>query len=309
MINKKVISLIIYALGTLFGVSFDVLAQNEREINSSGKFTFEFPTIPSGLVSPEERAEYLLTHFWDNFDFNADYSESSLFVEQSLVDFLSVLPYAPKDGTVIKAFDILLSESSKNPSLQKDFYRLIDIYLANTDSPMRNDKLYINYLKSSLSQPGLSEAEKMRKKDMIEMLSKNMEGDKATDFSYRTADGTEHTLLSSLPQNSDLILIFFDPNCESCEEAMAAMIKSENLKKRVDNNEIKILAVYCGDNLPAWERKTSILPETWTVGINENEIEDSELYYFPALPAIYRIGSDGVIKGKELTLSCILGEN
>ena len=306
---KKKLSRVIFAVVIFFATALGAMAQNEHERNIAEKFTFEFPTIPSNITSPEERAEYLLIHFWDNFDFNADYSESTLFVEQSLVDFLSVLPYAPTDETVIMAFDILLSKSSTNSALQKDLYRLIDIYLANTDSPMRNDKLYINYLKSSLSQPGLTEADIMRKKDMIDMLSKNMEGELATDFSYKTADGTEHTLLSTLPQESDLILIFFDPNCESCEEVMAEMIKSDNLKKRIDSGEINLLAVYSGNNFSAWKRKEAMLPDTWTVGINENEIEDSELYYFPSLPSIYRLSPDGIIKGKELTLSCILGEN
>ena len=308
MIIKR-FSLTAIAIGIFYSGIFTVLAQNDSKQNSDTEFTFEFPSIPSQLTSPEERAEYLLTHFWDNFDFNADYSESSMFVEQSLVDFLSVLPYSPAEETEIEAFSILLSKSAANLTLQKDISRLTDIYLANSDSPMRNDKLFISYLKASLSQPDLTEAEKMRKRDMIEMLSKNMAGDIATDFSYKTPNGNEYTLLTSLPSESDLILMFFDPNCESCEEAMAEMINSENLKKRIESGEINILAIYSGDNVSAWQKKVTMLPETWTIGINESEIEDMDLYYFPALPAFYLIGSDGIIKAKEVPLSWILKEN
>ena len=31
---------------------------------------FPFPSIPSTLTEPEERKEYLLQHYWDNFDFS-----------------------------------------------------------------------------------------------------------------------------------------------------------------------------------------------------------------------------------------------
>ena len=58
---------------------------------------FALPEIPAALTAPAERADYLTYHYWDRFDF----ADPSLFVpegtaERAFVDFLSVLPLAPR---------------------------------------------------------------------------------------------------------------------------------------------------------------------------------------------------------------------
>ena len=57
---------------------------------------FPFPTIPATLTEPEARKSYLLTHYWDQFDF----ADSTLVnnrdvTEQGFVNFIALL----LDGT------------------------------------------------------------------------------------------------------------------------------------------------------------------------------------------------------------------
>ena len=57
---------------------------------------FQMIRIPAVLTSPDERAEYLVMHYWDNFNFS-DTTSIHLpeVAEQALVDYIDIMPYAP----------------------------------------------------------------------------------------------------------------------------------------------------------------------------------------------------------------------
>jgi hypothetical protein len=62
-----------------------IFAQGERE--------FPFPHIPDMIVEPQQRASWLLNHYWDNVDFNnAKIISDTAFIEQAFVNFLSIMP-------------------------------------------------------------------------------------------------------------------------------------------------------------------------------------------------------------------------
>ena len=72
---KKII-LIIGIL--LFNTTIKALNNQEQII---------LPTIPDSLTNPKDRADYLITHYWDNFNF-MDTIYESLPIEQAFVDYI-----------------------------------------------------------------------------------------------------------------------------------------------------------------------------------------------------------------------------
>ena len=75
------------------------------------------PAIPSALRTPHERAAYLLTHFWDSMDF-ADTlrSRHPAFMEQNLVNFLSLFPHAQTEART-GAVKILMQRAESDKTL------------------------------------------------------------------------------------------------------------------------------------------------------------------------------------------------
>lgn len=48
---------------------------------------YQLPDIPDSLVTPDVRSEYLITHYWDNFDIeNRAYLDAREIPEQAFVD-------------------------------------------------------------------------------------------------------------------------------------------------------------------------------------------------------------------------------
>lgn len=276
-------------------------------VSAQERKAIELPEVPSSLTAPSDRADYIILHFWDSLDFGSDDRKAdSELMEQSMVDFLSVMPYASSGSVAADGFASLLKKASVDPQAFRMMTELAETYLYSPDSPMRSEELYLDYLTALYGQPGLSDTERFRVADRIEIISKNRVGTPAADFSFTTRDGSEATLYDSLPEGErKLLLIFFDPECENCGEAMEMIKKDRAISEETATGRLKILAIYSGDNETSWRRKASGMPADWTVGINAGDIEEEDLYYFPEMPTIYLIDSKGMVVGKEINVSSI----
>lgn len=262
------------------------------------------PVIPDSLIIPSERADYLAIHFWDNLDFtDTVLSHSFSFLEQSFVDYLSVLPHASSLEVVQDGFKNLLSCTFADSTSFRMLTELGEVYLDGRNSPMRSEDQYICFLSALCASHYVNEATEARIKDRINMLNKNRKGTQATDFVFLTREGIESTLYSTLPENDSLLwLLFFDPSCETCDEVMKRMISDRDMNQKFSDEKIKILAVYSGDNVEAWIRKAQNLPAGWTVGINPGDIDEDELYYLPQMPTIYILDANGIVIDRDIKL-------
>ena len=113
---------------------------------------FPFPEIPATLTEPEARKSYLLTHYWERFDFaDTTLVDNRDVTEQGFVNFIALLV----DGTTSEE---LTRESLKNwctGFIAKDHARRVlmktaDDYLYNPNSPFYNEGLYGVYLETLL---------------------------------------------------------------------------------------------------------------------------------------------------------------
>lgn len=263
------------------------------------------PEIPSELTDPNDRAEYLIVHFWDNLDLSDTIkTHDEAFMERSLSTFLSILPYSQNESVIKEGFRKMLDRTSEDPFVYQKITGASDSYLSDNDSPVKSEELYILYLQTLYDTTSLSEEAKARIADRLELISKNRVGEKAVDFTFTTPIGNESTLYKTLDEgNAKLMLIFFDPQCDQCEEIISEIKKDEKLNEDINSGELKILAVYSGPNKDAWIRKVSSLPSNWIIGINPSEIDEGELYYLPTMPTIYLLNNDGTVLVKDLQIN------
>lgn len=262
--------------------------------------SIELPDIPASLTSPTERADYLLLHFWDKLDSKDTLkSHDRQLLEQTFVNFLSVMPYVTSDSTRKEGFVNMLKQIEPDVYLFRVMKDTADDYLFDPNSPMFSEEIYLLFLEALMHSPLTSHTDQIRLADLIEMIGKNMRGSQATDFSFIKKDGTQSTLLQSLGANETL-LIFFDPDCEHCDEILNMISSDAALSRDVKLGKKTILAIYSGDNLTSWKRKVSQMPPEWTIGINENEIEDNDLYFLPSMPTIYLLDNKGIVLEKDL---------
>ena len=152
---------------------------------------FPFPEIPATLTEPKARKSYLLTHYWERFDFaDTTLVNNRDVTEQGFVNFIALLV----DGTTSEE---LTRESLKNwctGFIAKDHARRVltktaDDYLFNPNSPFYNEALYGVYLETMLGVLPPDDAQRSTCDFRLKLVRRNNPGDRATDFYEALAAG------------------------------------------------------------------------------------------------------------------------
>lgn len=270
---------------------------------------FPFPEIPATLTEPEARKAWLLTHYWEQFDFaDTTLVDNRDVTEQGFVNFIALLA----DGTTPEE---LTRESLENwctgfvgkEHARKVLTQTADSYLFNPNSPFYNEALYRMYLEALLGKLPQADAMRSAYRFKLELIRRNNVGDKATDFTYYLPDGTRRTLAATPVKGDRLLLVFYDPECESCHEVLLQMATDTALAEAVRTGRLSVLAVYTEGNEEAWRKALLDMPEGWTVATDREAVKTGALYDLKAMPSLYLLDGQKRVVLKDAAYEKIRG--
>jgi hypothetical protein len=160
------------------------------------KREFRMADIPEIMTSPQDRARYLVMHYWDRFDFtDTVLIHMPEISEQAFANYLNILPHAGYDTICFSIKNMLdKARTDKTGKMYPYFLELYKKYLNDPNSPMRNEEYYIPVVEQILNDPSGNEADKERAKFDLSLMMKNRAGHKASDFSYISVDGRKGSL-------------------------------------------------------------------------------------------------------------------
>lgn len=256
---------------------------------------FPYPTVPDSLTTVEGRIDYVVNHYWDNYDFRDTTAVKSGSTELGFVNFVDLLSQIDSVYTVqgVQRFAHL---TRPGVPARERLMELADRYLGDPESPVRNDLLYALFLERTTAFPGVDIATRMRADYKIEMLRKNSPGMTATDFSLTQHDGT--TMRLSDIKADYTLLLFHDPECDNCHRVTDRLVK----ERRLFDERLKVVAVYPETEREKWDKATSLFPIDWIDAWNtDGTVTADELYYLPALPVIYLLDKDKKVIIKDPT--------
>ena len=267
---------------------------------------FPYPELPDTLVTAASRANYLVTHFWDGFDFSKNQDDSvRLMLEQGFADFISVFPVADSIARN-EAMKELVKRSRVTEVSANAVDEVAESYLFASESPVYDEEYFIIYLRALLDAGGLDEMQRIRPLFMLEEASKNRVGRKAADFEVVTRDGCESSLSELCADSPLTLLIFVDPDCETCAETVAVLNDDATINGMIDNGSLKIMAVYGGDDRSSWDSAKGKYPSGWTVtNVKESGVAD-DLYVIGSYPAMYLLDNDAVVIAKNVTVDRLM---
>ena len=277
---KKSSFLLIAAL--CFSLCTSAYAQDQNSL--------ELPAIPKTLKAPAERADYLLEHFWDALDAATDNrSADSLFMEQTFVNFLSVMPHASAEGRA-KGATAMYSKLKPSDKAKNLIRTLAEEYLYSPASPMRDENLYVLLLQSDAATADDDDASGIRNRELAKELLKNIPGTQAADFGIELANGATTTLrqVGGIP----MLLLIYDPDCHTGHEAMEALANDADIQKAIADGKIAILAVAAETDRELWLTVKDTLPQGWISAFDTEGITEAELYYLPEVPGLYLLDGD-----------------
>lgn len=212
---------------------------------------FRMVSIPEILTVPEDRAAYLVTHYWDHFDFtDRAYIQLPDVTEQVFVDYIDVLAYVTPE-TASASIKGMLQKAEADPDMFTYLTELYEKYLYDPNSPMRNEELYIPVLEFLTASPRIEEIHKIHPSHLLEVALRNRVGQPATHFTYTLANGRQQSLYDL--ESEYTLLYFYNSDCSSCKELTGELKASELVRAMVSSGRLQILAVYPDEDLTAWK--------------------------------------------------------
>ncbi len=262
------------------------------------------PDVPVSLTAPDERAAYIIAHFWDRMDFSDTLRcRNRAFMEQNFVNYLSLFPHAKPEASPTHIARLLERAAADSICLGL-VNDLAEHYLDDPNSPMRDEEYYILFLEGFLQVPELPEVERMRCSYSLKIANKNRKGSKATNFKFVTSNTSQQRALCDV-DSQWLLLIFYDPECSHCSETLDRISASDNLNQMIAAGLMNVLAIYTEGKRDVWEKSNGKMPKNWTVGYDCSGIVDNDLYYIDAMPTLYLLDKTKTVVLKDPTLSAL----
>ncbi|MDR1884128.1 MAG: DUF5106 domain-containing protein [Prevotella sp.] len=276
--------------------------KSPEDAENQKKTALVLPDVPKELTVPMDRANYLVTHYWDNFDFSdTAYIHLPEITEQALADYVQVLPVAGKD-VAKQSLTALLNkaEHQQTPKMYAYFTENFKKYLYDPNSPLRNEECYVPVAEYILTDSYSNDAVKEKAKFELEMLAKNKPGQIAADITY-TLDsgktGTLHRLNAAYT-----LLMFYNPDCHTCAENISYLKQSPVINKLHETGTLKVLTFYPDADLSSWEQHRKDIPASWVNGYDKNQtVLNKKVYDLKAIPTLYLLDKDKRVLLKDVT--------
>lgn len=260
----------------------------------------QLPYIPDNIRTPESRAAYLASHFWDTLDFkDSTHCRDTLFMEQTFANYSTVLLAADSASRQRGVQNLLTRAANESHAVHELLLDIADRYLFNPGSPLFNEDLYLPFADYLIRT---SHGEDVRAQERREIIMQNRPGTAAPDFDYISREGKRGHIPGR--NGTPEILMFYDPDCDECRASFNVMAGNEALSRAIDDGAISIMAIYNGSASEAWMTHAAGLPQNWMVGRDaDNAINENDLYSIRATPSFYLIDGNGKIMMKDATLA------
>ena len=256
------------------------------------------PAIPAMMTAPEQRADFLVKHYWDNVNFaDTNYIHHPEVTEQAWADYCDILNHVPLE-TAQEAMRKTIERTNVDKKVFTYITDLADKYLYDPNSPMRNEEFYIPVLDAMLDSPLLEEIEKVRPKARRELAQKNRIGTKALNFNYTLASGAQGSLYQL---QAEYILLFINnPGCHACTETIDALRNAPIINQLLEQKRLTVLSIYPDEELDEWRKHLNEFPQEWINGYDKKfAIKEQQLYDLKAIPTLYLLNKEKTVLLKD----------
>lgn len=262
------------------------------------------PAIPAMMTAPEQRADFLVKHYWDNVNFaDTNYIHHPEVTEQAWADYCDILNHVPLE-TAQEAMRKTIERTNVDKKVFTYITDLADKYLYDPNSPMRNEEFYIPVLDAMLDSPLLEEIEKVRPKTRRELAQKNRIGTKALNFNYTLASGAQGSLYQL---QAEYILLFINnPGCHACTETIDALRNAPIINQLLEQKRLTVLSIYPDEELDEWRKHLNEFPQEWINGYDKKfAIKEQQLYDLKAIPTLYLLNKEKTVLLKDATTQAV----
>lgn len=273
-------------------------AKSKQPAAEAERGSLPLPPIPAELIGTRERVVYAVEHFWDAMDWqDTSLTRNEAFMEQTMANYFAVIA-AADTLTSAESMNRMIASASISPGLLSRIVDLCGLYLYEPDSPMYNPEGYAVLLDQLMLDPTGSGLPLETIRYLHDQIMKNRKGHIAADFSFVDRHGEKRTLHSGAKRNAQTLLLFYDPECNLCENLEKSIASSPKINNLISEGGLRVVAIDAfGTEYAKWKVHADSLPKNWIVGYSpDGKLDEEEIYVIRATPSLYLLdGSNRVV--------------
>ena len=273
--------------------------------------------IPSVYSSDEEKADYVLGHYWDGLFLGDGRTDSTLIlgvpkaeVEQRMSNYILFLTQVPlrKAQCSVEGFFSAIEKKHAADTASRLLPAMAEVvghYLYDPNSPMRNEDLYLPFV-SRLAESRFTPAGmKPAYRHDAQMCSLNQFGQKVPDFKFRTLKGRTMHLYGVKARYT--MLFFSNPGCHACKGIIEDVMGSPAVPEMIADGTLAVVNVYIDEDLDAWKAYAPNYPESWYSGYDPDYIIRQDLLFnVRAIPSLYLLDAEKKVVMKDAPTENVL---
>lgn len=292
--NKLFISLLL-SLGSSFAISTQCFAQEPLYIAP----LFEYPSAPEELEGLQERSDYLMSHFWDAFDFNKKEAVDQTALNDAFSVYATAMSYADRNAAV-NSINNLIKNLKGNSILLLQFTKAAEESLYGSRASIWSDEAYMPFLKSIVADKNLPDIRKQRYATQLDLLKRNAKGMKVPPVRLTLRNGRQTHFEVKSPLT---IIEFGNPDCDDCQFSKLKLELATDISERINDGTLGmyfIVADAVPEEQPELLQKLSNNPESWISAICYG---GDDIFDIRMTPCFYILDKDGKIIAKNFDVT------
>ena len=260
---------------------------------------YKVPNAPTMLQDAADINRFYAQNWWRDFDF-ADSLQAALtdsvYFMTLFTEWTRVLESVTDMG--LECVESVMYRASAHERAFGMFVMAARQVLADPNSDLRDDELYMPVLRARIASPFTDEVSRERCRYRLGILSQNRLGHKANNIRYTLVDGFEGTLYGI---KAEYTLVFINnPGCEMCRKVREEICSSDLLSRYISSGRLKVLAIYPDQDLDEWLRYRSEMPSSWINGYDRECVMRTDgTYNLAAIPSLYLLDKDKTVLVKD----------
>ena len=255
---------------------------------------FAYPMAPDTCSTLEARCNYIITHFWDNYDISKPITDQVAF-EKTFRDFVDFFRYAHRNVVLSTVRDFVNKAQSNTANLQKVGERA----LYGTEAEYWSDEVYVAFAKALASSKKLPKDVRDHYGNQLARINAVQVGS-VLDFEFVDITGAKRRL-SDYPAKG-YVLFFID---DSADSSIGRLRLSTDvaLNALLDEGNAVLVCLSMNKYSPEWASAAVGYANNWIVGCNADLLNQLDLRAFPCC---YVLDEERTIVNKALSVEGLM---
>ena len=274
-----------------------LMAQDQLADQLPGRL-FPYPMAPDTCTNLESRCNYIITHFWEDYDISKPISDEAAF-EATFRDFVDFFRYSHRNIVMGVVRDLVNKAQSNTSNLLK-LGEVAERALYGTDAEFWSDEVYVAFVKPLAGNKNLPKQVRDHYASQLARINSVQVG-ATLDFDYVGIDGLKHRL-SDLPESESVILLFIDDNMDS-RIGRLRLSTDVALNALLESGSTTLVCLSMNAYSADWASAAAGYGEHWIVGCSADLVNQLDLRVFPCC---YVLNGEHAIVNKSLSVESLM---